>query len=321
MNEPLFLKPYFQEKIWGGDRLKTEFGYDIPSDHTGECWAISAHPHGPATVENGPYKGETLDEVWNQHREIFGNAKGDVFPLLTKILDAKTDLSVQVHPDDKYAMEHEHELGKTECWYVIKADEGSVMYYGHNAKSREELQQMIENHEWDKLLRKVPVHAGDFLYVPSGTIHAIGKGIMVFETQQSSDTTYRLYDFDRVDAKTGKKRELHLKQSIECTNVPHKDPELKQVKSKVGDVNVTQFVSTKFFAVYEWHVQNGEGTFKRESAPYTLVSVLDGKGEVIVDGKHYPIQKGMHFILPYDVKEWTIKGNLQIIASEPGKDA
>ena len=125
MTEPMFLKPVFQEKIWGGDRLNTVYGYDIPSDHTGECWAISAHKHGPATVINGPYKGMTLDEVWNNHREAFGNAEGDVFPLLTKILDAKKDLSVQVHPDDAYAEEHEHELGKTECWYILAADEGA----------------------------------------------------------------------------------------------------------------------------------------------------------------------------------------------------
>lgn len=123
MMEPMFLKPVFQEKIWGGDRLNTVYGYDIPSDHTGECWAISAHKHGPATVINGPYKGMTLDEVWDKHREAFGNAEGDVFPLLTKILDAKKDLSVQVHPDDAYAEEHEHELGKRNAgifWLLMK---------------------------------------------------------------------------------------------------------------------------------------------------------------------------------------------------------
>lgn len=226
MSEPYFLKPVFHEKIWGGTKLHDDFGYDIPSDHTGECWAISAHPHGPATVENGPYAGMTLDQVWAQHRDVFGNAKGDVFPLLTKILDASEDLSVQVHPDDAYAAEHEHELGKTECWYVIAAEPGATMIYGHHAKTREQLAEWINNGEWDKLLRRVPVKAGDFLYVPSGTIHAVGKGIMVLETQQSSDTTYRLYDWDRVDKTTGKKRELHLQQSIDTTNVPHHDPDL-----------------------------------------------------------------------------------------------
>lgn len=320
MSEPMFLEPVFQEKIWGGDCLHSEFGYDIPSDHTGECWAISAHKHGPAKVQNGPYAGMTLDEVWDKHREVFGNASGDVFPLLTKILDAKEDLSVQVHPDDAYAMEHEHELGKTECWYVIKADEGSEMIYGHHAKSKEELAEMIAQGQWDQLLRRVPVKAGDFLYVPSGTIHAIGKGIMVLETQQSSDTTYRVYDFDRVDQTTGQKRELHIQQSLDCTNVPHVDPKLDIQKTKVDDATVTTYVKTDFFEVYEWDVA-GKAHFTRDDALYTLVSVLDGQGTITVEDQVYPIQKGVHFILPFAVKEWTLDGELQIIASQPGKKA
>ena len=126
-----------------------------------------------------------------------------------KILDANDWLSVQVHPDDAYGLEHEGELGKTECWYIIAADEGSEIIYGHNAKSKEELRQQIEDKNWDALLTKVPVKAGDFFYVPSGTMHAIGAGILILETQQSSDTTYRVYDFDRKDDK-GNLRELHL---------------------------------------------------------------------------------------------------------------
>lgn len=321
MAEPMFLKPYFQEKMWGGKRLATEFGYQIPSNHTGECWAISAHPHGPSTIESGEYKGLTLDQVWKDHRDAFGNAQGDVFPLLTKILDAKIDLSVQVHPNNAYAEEHEHELGKTECWYVIKADEGAMMYYGHNAKTREEFTTMVQKGEWNKLLRKVPVHAGDFLYVPSGTVHAVGREIMVLETQQSSDTTYRMYDFDRVDVSTGKKRDLHIQQSIDCATIPHQDPQLNQKRYQVGNVTVTQFVATKFFAVYEWKIDDGQGTFSRETAPYTLVSVLDGKGQIEVDGTRYNLKKGMHFILPFDVKRWTLYGKMQIIASEPGENA
>lgn len=318
MSEPYFLTPAFQEKMWGGTRLRDEFGYDLPSDHTGECWAISAHPHGPATVANGPYRGMTLDQVWAKHRDVFGNAQGDVFPLLTKILDAKMDLSVQVHPDDAYAEEHEHELGKTECWYVIKADPGAAMIYGHHAKSRAELREMVEAGQWDQLLRRVPVKAGDFLYVPSGTVHAIGKGIMVLETQQSSDMTYRFYDFDRVDPTTGKKRPLHIEQSIAVANVPHSDPQLNREETTVGDVAVTQFVKTPFFAVYRWQVNDGAGTFARGDAPYTLVSVLDGAGSITVDGTAYSLQKGQHFILPNDVKRWTLAGNLMAIASEPG---
>lgn len=320
MSEPLFLKPSFQEKIWGGKKLHDIYGYQLPSEHTGECWAISAHAHGPATVENGPYQGMTLDQVWAKHREVFGNASGDVFPLLTKILDAKEDLSVQVHPDDAYAKEHEGELGKTECWYVLAAEEGAQMYYGHHAKSREELAQLIKEKKWDQLLRKVPVKAGDFLYVPAGTIHAIGKGIMVLETQQSSDTTYRLYDFDRLDQTTGKKRQLHLEDSINVTNVPHVDPELKIKTSEVGDKKVTCFVKTDFFAVYKWEIA-GSATFARKEAPYTLVSVLAGNGQLEVSGRTYELKSGMHFILPNDVTSWTLAGKMMLIASEPGKKA
>jgi mannose-6-phosphate isomerase len=321
MSEPLFLNPVFHEKIWGGDHLRTEFGYDIPSDHTGECWAISAHPHGPATIANGEFKGITLDKLWESHREQFGNAKGEVFPLLTKILDANDDLSVQVHPDDAYAAEHEHELGKTECWYIISAEPGAELYYGHNAKTHEELADWINNGQWDKLFRKVPVKAGEFYYVPSGTIHALGKGIMVLETQQSSDTTYRLYDFDRVDKTTGEKRELHLQQSIDVTNVPHEDPKLNITTDKVGDAEVTTFVKapiSKYFSVKKVSLKDGEVSFKREGL-YTLVSVLDGEGNITVDGKTYTLVKGQHFVLPNPVKEWSYSGNLELIVSEPGE--
>ena len=322
MTSPMFLKPYFQEKIWGGTHLKTEFGYRLPSDHTGECWAISAHPHGRSEVENGPYAKMTLDQVWQQQREVFGNAPGKVFPLLTKILDANQDLSVQVHPDDQYAQEHEHELGKTECWYILAAKPGAKLIYGHNAKTRPELAQMIKNQEWEKLLRYVPVKAGDFFYVPSGTIHALGAGIMALETQQSSDTTYRLYDFDRLDPNTQQKRQLHLQQSIAVTNVPHVDPQLKQKKYRVGDAQITCFAATDFFAVYHWDLRNG-GSAKlvRKTAPYTLVSVIDGTGELRIEGKHYPLKKGQHLILPYQIKSWELSGQLDLIASEPGKKA
>ncbi|WP_353990110.1 mannose-6-phosphate isomerase, class I [Pediococcus argentinicus] len=321
MSEPLFLKPVLHEKIWGGDHLKTEFGYDIPSDHTGEAWAISAHKHGPATIINGEFAGLKLNELWDQHREQFGNAKGDVFPLLTKILDANDDLSVQVHPDDQYAAEHEHELGKTECWYVISAEPGAELYYGHNAKTREELAEWINNGEWNKLFRKVPVKAGEFYYVPSGTIHALGKEIMVLETQQSSDTTYRLYDFDRVDATTGEKRELHLKQSIDVTTVPHQDPKLNTEVSEVGDAKVTTFVQppvSKYFTVAKVELANGSAEFNRQGL-YTLVSVLDGAGELEIDGQTYDLKKGQHFIIPNPVKSWKYSGNLTLIVSEPGE--
>lgn len=320
MVEPLFLKPYFREKIWGGTKLHDEFGYQLPSDRTGECWAISGHPHGPSTVANGPYTGESVIDLWQNHRELFGNAKGDVFPLLTKILDAEADLSVQVHPDDAYAATHEHELGKTECWYIIAAEPGAKLIYGHHAQSRAELADMIHSEQWQQLFRYVPVKAGDFFYVPSGTIHALGKGIMALETQQSSDTTYRLYDYDRVDAKTGKKRQLHIQQSIDVTNVPFTTPQLSVTSQQYGDSKVTCFVKAPYFSVYEWQVK-GELALTRQAAPYTLVSVLAGTGQLEVAGKTYSLEKGQHFMLPFAIKEWRLTGDLQVIASEPGQRA
>ena len=314
MSEPLFLQSVMQEKIWGGTKLRDEFGYEIPSDKVGEYWAISAHPHGVSTIKNGRFAGQGLDKVYAEHRELFGNSNEPVFPLLTKILDANDWLSVQVHPDDHYAMEHEGELGKTECWYVIAADEGAEIIYGHSAQSREELRQQIEKKEWEKLLTKVPVKAGDFFYVPSGTMHAVGSGILILETQQSSDTTYRVYDFDRKDDE-GNLRELHLEKSIDVLNIGA-PANSRPVTVKADDLTSTLLVASDFFAVYKWEV-SGKVDIEKTAA-YLLVSVLAGRGVLTVDGETYPIAKGDHFILPSDVEEWTFEGkDLEMIVSHP----
>ncbi len=314
--QPLFLKPVFQEKIWGGSRLKTVFGYDIPSDKIGEDWAISAHPNGVSIIENGPYKGQTLDQLWANEKALFGQPTEDVFPLLIKILDAEDDLSVQVHPDDTYGLKHEGELGKTECWYIIDAQPGAEIIYGHNAQTKEELTTMIQEGRWEELLTRVPVKKGDFFFVPSGTIHAIGKGIMILETQQSSDTTYRVYDYDRKDD-AGQTRELHIQQSIDVTTVPSNRPENAIVEEKIGDSTVVTYLKTDFFNVYEWQV-NGLLSMEK-AAPYTLATVITGEGELIVDEKTYPLTMGTSFILPNQIERWEIKGELKLIASEPGK--
>lgn len=323
MTEPIFLEPVFHEKIWGGRKLETEFGYHLPPGKIGELWAISAHPNGPDVIANGPLKGKTLDVVWREDQDYFGHQTGKVFPLLTKILDANDSLSVQVHPDDAYAAAHERpgELGKTECWYVIDAEPGSYLIYGHHAKTREELAEMIHNGDWDHLLRKVPVKTGDFVYVPSGTIHALNKGIMVLETQQSSDTTYRLYDYDRTDA-NGHKRELHLQQSIDTTTVPSEDPKLDIKTAQVEGATITTFITaplSPYFSVYKIDL---DGTLHQEAtAPYTLVSVLAGEGAIETDGQTFPIKKGTHFIIPNQVTNWTFSGQLTMIVSTPGQEA
>lgn len=316
--EPLFLKPVFQEKIWGGRRLESAFDYDLPAGDIGECWAISAHKHGPSEVLNGEFKGQILSDLWDNHREIFGNAKGDVFPLLTKILDAEDSLSVQVHPDNEYAKKHEGELGKTECWYIIDAEPGSYLIYGHHAKTHEELNEMLESGDWDHLLRKVPVKKGDFFYVPSGTVHALNKGILVLETQQSSDTTYRMYDYDRVDKTTGKKRELHIKQSEDTISVPFEDPKLDVSTETIGKNKITTFVKSPvspFFAVYEWLIKD-DLSLSHRVGKYTLASVISGSGKLEADNNEYDLKKGDHFIIPAQISDWNITGDIQLIASE-----
>ncbi|MGM9886302.1 MAG: mannose-6-phosphate isomerase, class I [Lactococcus sp.] len=316
MNQALFLNSVLQEKIWGGDHLKA-YGYDLPSDKVGEYWAISAHPHGVSTIANGDFKGMTLDKLYAEHRELFGDSEETVFPLLTKILDANDWLSVQVHPDNAYGAEHEGELGKTECWYIISAEPGAEIVYGHTAKSRQELAQMIEDGNWDNLLTKVPVKAGQFYHVPSGTMHAVGAGIVILETQQSSDTTYRVYDFDRRD-KEGNLRELHIQQSIDVLTIPgDKLPDNKVMTEKFEGAELSTLVKSEFFDVYKW-VINGSHEFTK-NAIYTLVSVLEGEGELEIEGQSVKIKKGNHFILPSTVENWRISGQLEMIASNPTK--
>lgn len=310
--QPIFLTPVFQERIWGGSKLAELFGYDIPNAKTGECWAISAHPNGQSVVKDGPYQGLSLGELWASHQELF-QSDSSVFPLLTKILDASDDLSVQVHPDDRYAGEHENgELGKTECWYIVDAEPGAEIIYGHEAKSKEQLVQWIEAGNWDGLLTKVPVQPGDFFFVPSGTIHALGKGIVVLETQQSSDTTYRVYDYERKD-KDGHTRELHLEKAIDVTTIPQSyKKETYDIHTKEG-ITITSFVSNDFFTVQKWDV---DGTASLDaSSKYTICSVIEGQGQLTISDHKYPLNKGDHFILPVSFGPYALSGSMKLIVS------
>lgn len=312
MNQPIFLEPVFQERIWGGTKLKQLFGYDIPNDHTGECWAVSAHPNGQSIVKDGPYQGMKLGELWSSHPELF-RSNSAVFPLLTKILDASDDLSVQVHPNDDYAGSHENgELGKTECWYIVDAEPGAVIIYGHEAKTKEQLVQMIQSGEWDKLLTQVPVKRGDFFYVPSGTIHALGKGIVVLETQQSSDTTYRVYDYDRRD-KDGNLRDLHLDKAIDVTTIPQAYEPVTYSSKVVDGLSVTSFVINSFFTVEQWNVSGPARV--PANAKYTICSVIEGQGQLRAQDQEYPLSKGDHFILPADFGPLELDGELMLIIS------
>ncbi|EEE48442.1 mannose-6-phosphate isomerase, class I [Staphylococcus capitis] len=309
----LFLKPVFQERIWGGNAL-TQFGYDIPSDQTGESWAISAHQNGPNVIENGKHQGKTLDKVWEEDRALFDNDSRTHFPLLTKILDAHDQLSVQVHPNDDYALKHEGEYGKTECWYILDAEPGSEIIYGVEAQTKEELEQLIDNKDFDHLFTHVPVHPGDFYYVPAGTVHAIGSGILILETQQSSDTTYRIYDYDRKD-KNGNTRELHLEQSKDVIDISNRQPNTSPHTKEIDGNTYTQFVSNTFFTVEKWDIS--EHLTLEKPHPYCLVSVIEGDGQLTVDDETFTVQKGTHFILTTEDKAIQFNGHMELIISHP----
>lgn len=312
--EPLFLKPVLQEKIWGARHL-AGYGYDLPADKIGEAWAISAHPHGVSTIKNGVYAGWKLDKLYQEHRELFANSQQKKFPLLTKILDANDWLSVQVHPDDAYAKINEGELGKTECWYVLAAAPQAEIIYGHTAKTKEELAEKIKTGDWEHLLSRVKVKTGDFFYVPAGTMHAVGAGLVILETQQSSDTTYRVYDFDRKD-KAGNLRPLHVQQSLDTLKIPGSQlPSnlTEELPTKTG--KVTRLLNSDFFDVYRLAVEN-QLSFKK-MGPYSLVSIVDGEGELDIFEQTYSVKKGDHFILPSAIEAFRLTGRMLAILSCP----
>lgn len=316
-NEPIFLNPVFQERIWGGNKLKSLFNYNIPNDRTGEAWVISAHENGPSQITNGQLAEKTLNEAWENYPELFNKSSDndEAYPLLVKILDAADDLSVQVHPDDQYAQEVEKEpYGKTECWYVLQAEEGAEIVFGHHAQSKEQFAEMAKAGEWDQLLRRIPVKAGDFIYVPSGTIHAIGAGIVILETQQSSDITYRVYDYDRTDDQ-GQTRELHLDSSIEVTTAPHQAPKVEQSETKQGELVSKKLVEEQYFTVYHWNLA-GESSQTRE-ADFVQLSVIEGEAELTTNNKTFTIKKGDHFIIPATIDQYKLAGHAELIVSHP----
>jgi len=315
LKQPIFLRPSFQERIWGGNQLEKKYGYSIPSSKTGECWAISAHPHGQSVVASGDFAEKSLGELWEAYPELFGHFQSDRFPLLTKILDANDDLSVQVHPDDEYADEFENgELGKTECWYIIDCDEDADMIFGHHAQSKQEFVELVEQENWKGLLQRIKIKPGDFFYVPSGTIHALCKGTLVLETQQSSDTTYRVYDYNR-PGQDGKPRELHLDKAIEVTTVPHTAAKVEPAVAQTSGGSITTFIEEDYFTVSKWDIKNSLSL--TQEAHFTLASVIRGEGKIISEGIEYSIKSGDHFILPNQMQSFTIEGNVQLIASHP----
>lgn len=308
MEEILFLKPVFKEMIWGGNRLRTDFNYSINGEHIGECWAVSAHKNGDCEGFTGKYVGKRLSELWLEQRELFGNISGDVFPLLIKIIDAKDDLSIQVHPDDHYAAEYEDgALGKTECWYILDCSEDANIVIGHHAKSKEELKSMINNNDWEDLIRILPIKKGDFFQIEPGTVHAIKAGTLVLETQQNSDITYRLHDYNRLQ--DGKPRELHLDKSIDVIGCPHNDAIANKKETSYENATVEELIKCKYYTVDKVQI-HGSQKFVQDH-PFLNLSVLEGNGSIDT----IAIKKGDHFIIPAGYGEYTLAGMMMLITS------
>lgn len=306
--EILFLEPVFKDTIWGGNRLAEEYGYAQAGDHTGECWAVSAHAHGDCVIRSGEYAGKTLSQLWKEEPQLFGtNLQGD-FPLLVKIIDAKSDLSIQVHPDDAYASVHENgSFGKTECWYILDCEEDTTIVIGHHAQTKEELAQMIEDKEWKQLIREIPVKKGDFFQINPGCVHAIKGGTLILETQQSSDITYRVYDYDRLT--DGKPRQLHIAQSLDVIEVPFKDAVREEKICKAEGYTETELVSCAYYTVKKVDVTSSYTLGDMDG--FVNVSVLEGSGEI--GGQ--PVCKGTHCIIPAHSGDVEFAGELSVIFS------
>ncbi len=307
--EIIFLKPVFTHNIWGGTRLRDDFHYPVVDEHTGECWGISAHPNGDCSIAEGAYSGMKLSELWERHRELFGNLNMDRFPLLTKIIDAKDDLSIQVHPDDTYAKEHENgSFGKTECWYVLDCPDHADLVIGHHARNRKELREMISQGQWDQFIREVPVKKGDFIQIDPGTVHAIKGGFLILETQQNSDITYRVYDFER--KADGKLRELHVEKSMDVIEAPAKTIEdLIQSASELDKNTVNLLYSCRYYRIFKLEVS---GNMKmQQEYPFLNMSVCEGSGKI----NGISIQKGCHMVIPAAFGEIVLEGHMVMIAS------
>ena len=316
--EIMKLIPTGKDYLWGGTRLREEYGKKIDLTPLAETWECSVHPDGLSYVANGTYKGKTLADVLKEHPEYLGTkVENGELPVVVKFIDAKKDLSVQVHPSDEYAREHEGDNGKTEMWYVVDADEGASLIYGFQHEVTEEiLRKAIETGTLDKHLQKVPVHKGDTYFVPAGTVHCIGKGILVAEIQESSNVTYRVYDYDRVD-KNGKKRELHFDKAVQVMSMkvaPDVSQKPRMVKYYSG-CSRELLCRCKYFETERIQVTKGFA-FSVMDASFQVLMCLDGYGEVqTMDAEQKPMRfsKGETLFLPAGMGRCLVVGDAELI--------
>ena len=305
---PLLLEPVIKDYIWGGTRLKDEFGFETDKEIAAEGWMLSCHKDGTNIILNGALSGKRLDDVL----KLWGYE--DTFPILIKLIDAKQKLSVQVHPNDAYALEKEGEYGKTEMWYVVDCVEGATLAYGFNrAIDKLEFEERIKNNTLDEVINYVPVKKGDIFFIAAGTLHAIGDGILIAEIQQNSNTTYRVSDYGRLGA-DGKPRELHINKALDVTEtvVP------TIAYGDVGEVTNFSYGSERKLAECEYFSTkkldlSGE-TKITVTEKFVSMLILDGEVSVKYNGEEILAKKGYSIFLPENVTV-SVSGKAEIILS------
>lgn len=314
--EILKLNPVFKDYIWGGTRLKDDFGFESNLDKLAEGWMLSCHKDGKNTISGGNFDSQTLEEVIDEFgkKEITGTKSLDFpyFPVLIKLIDAKDNLSIQVHPDNEYAKKVEHEFGKTEIWYVLDAEPDAKLVYGFKEKiSSEEFKNAIENETLTDVLNVVNVKKGDLFFIEAGTVHAIGKGTLIAEIQQNSNSTYRVYDYGRV-GKDGKPRELHIKKAVDVSKTEPAKYDTKPFGEKEDiDGNTSQLLTKcDLFTVYHYDIKNTL-TLSTNEESFNHVLILDGKGTI--NGKEF--KKGDSYFVPANFGDYEISGNAEIIVT------
>ena len=306
---PLKMKPYFRhgsETPWGGGKLRELFNKDIPDDMTGESLEISALPGRESIIVNGELSGKTLTEAADvMGAELLGEFKE--FPLLLKLLDAKERLSVQVHPDDEYAARVEGKRGKTEAWYILNADPGAKLVFGVKAKSSEELRQIVASGHIEDTLNWIDVRPGDCLYIQSGTVHAIGGGIVLYEIQQSSDVTYRMWDW-------GRPREIHTQKALDVTRCDIVTRPVEPQTTEVMGGERISLIDGDFFKLTRLNVM---GRMPVEADSFALITAL-GEGAIEYDGGSVLVHNGESVLIPAAMHDFMVSGHLTVLMSEPG---
>lgn len=311
---PLQFDPILKDRIWGGTKLKTDFNKPITSETTGESWELSTVSGDVSVISNGEYKGKSLTELIKSFPEEILGAEaykkyGTEFPLLFKFLDARDDLSIQVHPNDELAKKRHNSFGKTEMWYVMQADENARIIVGFKEKSsKEEYLQKLEEKSLLSILKEVPVKKGDVFFLETGTIHAIGAGIVIAEIQQTSDITYRVYDWDRVDAE-GKSRELHIELALDAIN--YNTTETKKEYSQEANVS-NEMVNSPYFITSYFPIE-GEAKVDKKHDSFTVYMCMEGNVELEYKEEKWSYKKGDTILIPAAMKNYNLKGEAVLL--------